>query len=114
MSEEWTPPIRDSQGRLTVGDWQPVRASIEAAYKALEIEVPRDGVPRRDWDFAVLLLSHHAHASKTTCAECRMPLSWHEAIRCYDCKAPLHERCAEKHLWPNGRPKETLPNWKQT
>lgn len=113
MAEEWTPPTRDNSGRLSVADWQPLRASIEAAYCALGIEMPRDGIPRRDWDFAVMLFSHREHTSRTVCAECREPVAWRDAIRCFDCKAPLHERCAERHLWPDGRPEETLPTWKR-
>ena len=110
---DWQPPTADNQGRYSVADWRPLRDAIVAAYRVLGIEEGKDGIDRRDWNLVLLAMSYRDHASRPTCVECREPVEWHEAIRCFDCKAPLHERCASHHFWPNGRPSESLPQWKR-
>lgn len=98
----WKPQEPNSQGTIAVGDWQPVRAAIEAAYGALGI--PFNGnIEQRDWNLVVLALDHVKHHSQPKCLQCREPLEQHEVIRCLDCKAPLCEHCAPHHFWPNGR-----------
>jgi hypothetical protein len=86
------------------GDWRPIRNAIEAAYRELGEDVP-SSIPERDWNLAGLSITLHERASMPRCTECKEPFdNWHAVIRCLDCKAPLCERCAPRHFWPNGRP----------
>jgi hypothetical protein len=86
------------------GDWRPIRNAIEAAYREMGEDVP-PSIPERDWNLAGLSITLHERASMLKCAECKEPFdNWHAVIRCLDCKAPLCERCAPRHFWPNGRP----------
>lgn len=102
----WEPPVPDNQGRFAVGDWQPVRDAIEAAYLAMG--TPRSGdIPQREWNLAVLVMSYARHAAMPTCSQCKTRIQPYDTIRCLDCKAPLCERCAPGHFWPNGRPTKT-------
>lgn len=92
--------------RIALGDWRPVRDAIEHAYAEMGLPVPRDGIPDEHWNLAVLVLAHQRQASRKTCWDCRQPIPLGEEIRCLDCRAWLHEGCAHRHFWPNGRPKE--------
>lgn len=98
---DWKPPTPDDQGRYTLGDWQPMRRAIDAAKRELGEAAQ---IEQRDWNLVLLAHDHLAHEAKPSCAHCRTRIAWHEVIRCLDCKAPLCERCAPEHFWPNGRP----------
>jgi hypothetical protein len=100
---DWTPPARKIDGALIFDDWISIRAAIEAAYRALGREVPTN-IPVDDWNLVGLAIEAYQHASRPSCWDCRARLWPSQIIRCLDCKAPLCERCAPKHFWPNGRP----------
>lgn len=103
--DDWKPPsARLNSDGIIFGNWQSIRAAIEAAYTALGREVPKS-IPTEDWNFAGLAIDAYAHGMRSTCCECKNKLWPSETIRCLDCKAPLCEGCAPRHFWPNGRPK---------
>lgn len=110
---DWKPPTPDSQGRYSVGDWQSVRAAIEAAYAVLGIQQGQSGIDKRDWNLVLLALDFKTHASQPQCVECQQRVPWNQSITCYDCGAPMHKDCATRHFWPNGRPKDGVPEWKR-
>lgn len=98
--KQWQPPHKDINGHFAAGDWRPIRNAIEAA---LSVVGEPTKIEPRDWDLVLLALHHYEWAGRPNCMGCHEPVAWHEAIRCLDCKAPLHERCAPVHFWPNGR-----------
>lgn len=107
--DEWQPPRRKmSNGTFEFGDWRPIRDAIDAAQKALGGESFKD-IPRDIWNMVGLAISYHEFACMPTCVECRERISHGYVIRCLDCKGALHERCAPKHFWPNGRIYPTPP-----
>lgn len=87
----------------TFHDWRPIRNAIEAAYRELGQPVPSD-IPTADWNLVGVAIEQFERAARPACIECQRSLDRYEVIRCLDCKAPLCERCAPKHFWPNGRP----------
>ena len=100
--DDWRPPTKPHGGDgIIFSNWQSIRAAIEAAYRALGREVPKS-IPTDDWNLIGLAIDAYAHAQRVACFECRTKLWNHETIRCLDCKAPLCERCAPRHFWPNG------------
>lgn len=88
-------------------DWTVTRRAIETAYSALGEPVPND-IPERDWRLVGLALEADRIASIRTCVECRKPIEHGVQIVCLDCHAALHEACAPRHFWPNGRPPRDL------
>lgn len=103
---DWKAPAKSSNGDYYFGDWRPIRNAIEAAYAEMGIEVT-GSIDRRDWNLIGLALNHAEFASRATCLECKERLPQHAVIRCLDCKAALCERCAPRHFWPNGRPRDS-------
>ena len=83
-------------------DWRVTRKAIEGAYKKLGKEIPSN-IPRDDWKFAEAILDEYQAQNCRTCGECSKPIDYRCEIICLDCKLPLHEDCAHRHFWPNGR-----------
>lgn len=103
MSDDWKPPGRKmTDGAVIFDGWRPIRDAVDAAYVALGRE-PVANIPTEEWNLVGLAIDYYRHANRATCVECGSKLWAHETIRCLDCKAPLCERCAPKHFWPNGQ-----------
>jgi hypothetical protein len=98
-------PRIDSQGRVTVGDWPPIKKALVAGYEFLNETYPGN-LPQRDWNIAVLAIHFYNEQNRKTCTECKKLLYGGDDIRCLDCRAVFCPYCAEAHFWPNGRPKE--------
>lgn len=86
------------------GDWRDQRE----IHKELG-EVDDKGVHPTDWEYMGRVLKAHSRIferlHKPTCFHCAEIIET-VVIRCLDCKAPLHDYvCAERHFWPNGRPR---------
>lgn len=79
---EWKPPSdRMRDGAVIFTAWQSIRAAIEAAYRVLGREVPRDGIPTDDWNLARLAIDAYRHQTRAQCIECLEPLWPHVTER---------------------------------
>jgi hypothetical protein len=104
---------RMQSGKVVIsGDWRPFRDAIERAMKeeGIEKEVSEDGssisIPSQVWNIGCIAILHYLDAHKRTCGDCKKVLEAGEDIRCLDCRWLMCPGCAERHFWPNGRPKE--------
>lgn len=107
---------KNKNGVVVVGgDWRPFRAAIEKAMKdegvEKEVTVTEDGrseqIPVQVWNIGCLSIQHYLDAAQRHCGDCKKPLINGDDIRCLDCRWLMCPGCAEKHFWPNGRPKES-------
>lgn len=107
---------RMNGGKIVIsGDWRPFRDAVEAAMKeeGIEktVEQTADGrsvsIPNYVWNIGCVSILHWLEAHQPKCGDCKKVIEPGEDIRCLDCKWLMCPFCAEKHFWPNGRPKES-------
>lgn len=103
---------KTEKGQVVIaGDWRPFRTAIEKAMKeeGIEKEVSEDGssssIPQQIWNIGCLSILNYLEAKQRHCGDCKKPLTEGEDIRCLDCKWLMCPACAERHFWPNDRPK---------
>lgn len=88
---------------VTPANWVPVRQALEFAYAERGLPVPEGDLPVVDWNNACHVVAHtlkYHSMCATKCLHCGAPLPWAFAYRCFDCKAPLCEKCAPDHFGP--------------
>lgn len=107
---------RMQSGKVVIsGDWRPFRDAIERAMKEEGIEkeviVHEDGrsesIPTQIWNVGCIAILSYLEQNKKVCGDCKKELVNGDDIRCLDCRWLMCPTCAEKHFWPNGRPKES-------
>ena len=105
---------KTGKGQVVIsGDWRPFRDIIERIMQEekIEREVSEDGssssIPTQVWNIGCLSILYYLEANKRKCSECKKVLEAGDDIRCLDCRSVMCPYCAEKHFWPNGRPKES-------
>jgi hypothetical protein len=86
------------------GDWRDVRSAFEDAVEKVDETRPTGTLDQREYAIAAFTIESYRRAQAFVCAECAQPVPYGQEIRCIDCKAAMHESCARRHFWPNGRP----------
>ena len=89
---------------IHVANWQPVRDSLQYAYKELGLQMPvtphGSMYPIVHWNIAVKMHDYNLR-NLGHCLSCKTELNFYTVIRCLDCKAMLCEHCAGHHFGAN-------------
>ena len=88
------------------GEWRDIRKAVEDAVEIVDGVRPTGSIDKRDYAIVRAAIESFRASQAFACIECGEVVEYGQEIRCLDCKRPLHERCAIRHFWPNGRPRE--------